>query len=257
MTIETLGPMLTMGVLTGARVSGVMVFAPMLNSPAIPARVKAVLTLALTFLLTPLGKPPGLAELTLAGGAGAILSEMLVGLLLGLTLQFVFEAAQFAGQILGFQMGYSLASVFDPQSQAETPVLATLNQLVVLMIFLHLNVHHWLLRGLARSVSYVPLGSATWKGPALHELLRSSAGLWLAGVQIAAPALAATLLADVALGFLGKASPQLPVLFIGLPVKSMLGMVVLTGAVAYWPRFFESHFLTAIGQGERLLQLVR
>jgi hypothetical protein len=69
-------------------------------------------------------------------------------------------------------------------------------------------------------------------------------------VQIAAPSLVATLVADMALGFLGKASPQLPVLFIGLAVKNLVGLTVLMAAMAYWPRMFSQQFAKAIRVGE-------
>ena len=76
-------------------------------------------------------------------------------------------------------------------------------------------------------------------------------------MQIAAPSLAATLVADVALGFLGKASPQLPVLFIGIAVKNLIGLMVMIAAIAYWPRVFGSQFERGVELAERLLHLAR
>jgi len=90
---------------------------------------------------------------------------------------------------------------------------------------------------------------------AVSGLLHTAAGIFLAGLQIAAPALVATLVADVGLGFLGKASPQLPVLYIGLAVKNLLGLAVLIGVVAYWPQKFSQRFAESIATGERLLHL--
>ena len=167
------------------------------------------------------------------------------------------EAVQLAGQILGVQMGFSLVNIIDPQTQVDTPVLAIFHQLVTLLLFLQMNVHHWLLRGLARSFAYLPAGSLTGSLVSAQFLLRSAGGIFLAGVQIAAPALAATLIADIMLGFLGKASPNLPVLFLGLSVKSVLGLVVIMAALAAWPRVLEKHFMEAIGLGEQLLHLVK
>ena len=89
----------------------------------------------------------------------------------------------------------------------------------------------------------------------LGMLLHGAAGLWVAAVQIAAPALVATVFTDVALGFLGKASPQLPVLLVGLSFKSMLGMILLCGAISYWPRLFDARFQQAMEMSERILKL--
>ena len=88
-----------------------------------------------------------------------------------------------------------------------------------------------------------------------RQLLHAAGAIWLAGVQIAAPALIATLVIDLVLGFLGKASPQLPVLFLGLSVKSMVGLSVLALSLRYWPALFERYFTNAIHVSERLLQL--
>jgi flagellar biosynthetic protein FliR len=250
-----LDELLAAAVFTGARVSGLMVFCPFLGSNAIPIPVKAGLTLLLTILLHPLHGP----VLVLASWQWAriALGEVAVGLILGLVSNFLFESSLLAGQILGVQIGYSLANVFDPQTQADTPVLSEFHQMAALLIFLQLNVHHWLLRSLVRSFAYLPAGAASVTQAVAGGLLHAAGGIFLAGVQIAAPSLVATLVADMALGFLGKASPQLPVLFIGLAVKNLVGLTVLIAAIAYWPRMFNQQFEQAIRMAEHLLHLAR
>ena len=243
-------------VFTGARVSGLMVFCPFLGSNAVPIPVKAGLTLLLTIVLHPLHGP---ASLSVGAWpwAQVALGEVMIGLLLGLVANFLFEAALLAGQVLGVQIGYSLATVFDPQAQADTPVLSQFHQMAALLIFLQLDVHHWLLRSLARSFGYLPPGGAAVSIAVTSGLLHAAGGIFLAGMQIAAPSLVATLVADMALGFLGKASPQLPVLFIGLAVKNLVGLAVLIAAIAYWPRIFNQHFAQAVRMAEQLLHLAR
>ena len=243
-------------VFTGARVSGLMVFCPFLGSNAIPIPLKAGLTLLLTILLHPLHGPVALAMGSWQW-AGIALGEVAVGLLLGLVTNFLFESVLMAGQILGVQIGYSLANVFDPQTQADTPVLSEFHRLGALLIFLQLDVHHWMLRALVRSFAYLPAGAASVTLAVTGGLFHAAGGIFLAGVQIAAPSLVATLVADMALGFLGKASPQLPVLFIGLAVKNLVGLAVLIAAIAYWPRVFGQQFAQAIRMAEHLLHLAR
>jgi flagellar biosynthetic protein FliR len=233
-----------------------MVFCPFLGSNAVPNPAKAGLALLITFLLHPLHGPQPL-ELSSWQWAQVALNEAMLGLVLGLVANFLFEAALLAGQILGVQIGYSLANVFDPQSQADTPALSEFNQLAVLLIFLQLDVHHWLLRALARSFAYLPAGKALGTIFLGAGLLHAAGGIFLAGLQIAAPSLVATLIADVALGFLGKASPQLPVLFIGIAIKNLLGLSVLLMAMAYWPRLFNQQFARGIRLAEELLHLAR
>jgi len=240
----------------GLRVGGLMLFAPFLSSGSIPAPVKAGLTVALTALLYPVYGAVQLESSGL-GWVQICVGEVVVGLLLGLTLQFILEAAQMAGQILGVQAGFSLVSILDPQTQADTPVISTFIQLITLLIFLELNVHHWLLRGLAASFAYLPPGSVIVNQKIASGLLRAAGVIWLVGLQIAAPVVVATLLIDVTLGFLAKSSPQIPILFLGLSIKTVVAMTILSGTLILWPRLFEHHFAASISLGERLLRLAR
>jgi flagellar biosynthesis protein FliR len=240
--------------IAASRVTGLLVVAPFLGSAAVPARIKIGLAFLLTLFLAPL--VPATPDLPASGLAVLLLGEFAIGFLLGFTLQLIFEAGQIAGQVCGVQMGYSLASVVNPDnSQADSAVLSTFYELIVLLLFIQLSVPHWLLRGLARSFDYLPPGhfSLTW--PAASALLQFVAGMWVAGLQIAAPVLVASLFADVALGFIGKASPQLPVLFVGISIKNLLGLALMCGAAAFWPRFFDARFGRALDASERILKL--
>ncbi len=242
--------------IAGARVTGVLVVAPFLGSAAVPARVKIGLALLFTWFMAPL-VPATAADLRTPAFAILLLGEFAIGFLLGFTLQLIFEAGQIAGQVCGVQMGYSLASIVNPDnSQADSAVLSTFYELIVLLLFIQLGVPHWLLRGLARSFDYLPPGRFSLSWPAVHALFEFAGAMFVSGLQIAAPVLVASLFADVALGFIGKASPQLPVLFVGISLKNLLGLALLCGAIAYWPRFFDARFGRALDASERILKLV-
>jgi flagellar biosynthetic protein FliR len=240
--------------IAGSRVTGVIIAAPFWGSLSVPVSIKVGLGFMFTMLLVPLISSPA-SSMPASALVSVLAREIVIGFLLGFTLQFFFEAALVAGHMLGIQMGYSLSSVINPDSQADSPVMASFHELIVLLLFIQLQVPHWLLRGLGRSFQYLPPGNFTLTESALSTFLQFSGGLWVAAVQIAAPVLVATMFADVALGFLGKASPQLPVLFVGLSIKSTLGLVLLCGALAFWPRFFDSRFQQAMEASERILRL--
>jgi flagellar biosynthetic protein FliR len=242
--------------IAGSRVTGLLVVAPFLGSAALPARIKIGLAFLLTLFLVPLVPAPPVA-LSPPALIVLLLGEFAIGFLLGFSLQLIFEAGQIAGQVCGVQMGYSLASVINPDSQADSAVLSTFYELIVLLLFIQLGVPHWLLRGLARSFDYLPPGHLSLTWPALHALFEFAAAMFVAGLQIAAPVLVASLFADVALGFIGKASPQLPVLFVGISIKNLLGLALMCGAVAFWPRFFDDRFGRALDASERILKLAR
>jgi flagellar biosynthetic protein FliR len=248
--VDVLQALLTVGV----RLSGLMLFAPFLGSGVIPARIKAVLVLALTFLLYPLVSHR-IVPLPLNDWPLLVFRELLVGVAVGIATQIVFEAVQMAGQVLSVQMGYSLVNILDPNTQVDTTVVAMFHQSVALLIFIRLDVHLWLLRAVGNSFAYLPPGAARLTGPLTMNLVGAGTAIFLTGVQIAAPVLSATLLTDVVLGLLGKASPQLPLMVLGPAIKSLLGLSILFSALKYWPDMFRGLFLNSTQFADRLLHL--
>jgi len=227
---------------------------PFFGSVAIPARIKAILVLACTVALYPM-LPLSLPPFSISSLVRLALSEVMLGLLMGLCLQFVFEGVQLAGQISGFQLSFSLVNVIDPQTDVDTPVLANLQQLIVLFLFLQLNVHHWILRGMLKSFDRVPPGSVAFSMRHVNDLFHAAGGVWTAGLQLAAPVLLATVILDVTVGFVNKAAPQLPALFLSIPVKTLLGYIVLALAFGLWPAFFERQFSNALAWSWRIVEL--
>ncbi len=250
--VQIFGALLTIGV----RLSGIMLFAPFFGSVVIPPRIKAVLVLSMTALLYPMisAKIP---QMSISQWPMMVFSELLIGVALGVVTNMVFDGVQMAGQVLSVQMGYSLVNILDPQTQVDSTVVAMFHQTVAMLIFLRLNVHFWIFGALARSFDYLPPSSGHFGAAFTSAAMRAGAGVFAIGIQIAAPVLSATLLADVVLGLLGKASPQLPLLLLGPAVKSILGLLTLISALKYWPNLFEHLFLNSMELSDHLLHLAR
>lgn len=250
-----LDQILSTAVLIAIRLSGLMMIAPFFGNPAIPVRVKGALTVVLTYLLYPVVAPvPAGHPLLVWIGWGA--SEFVIGLLVGLVMQFVFEAIAMAGTISGVQLGFSLESIIDPTTQASSNVMAGFYQMITLYIFLQMNIHLWILKGLMASFQIIPLGGAISQASAM-SLLQLASGIWQVGLQIALPIIVITVLIDTALGFLSKAAPQLPVLFVGISIKDVAGLLILMSVVTFWPRFLSDQFWNAMTTTEHLLHLTR
>jgi flagellar biosynthesis protein FliR len=240
----------------GLRVSGLMLFAPFFGSAVIPPRIKVVLVIAITAVLYPVYSPH-LHGVTMSNWPLLVASETVVGIAMGVATNAVFEGAAMAGQVLSVQMGYSLVNILDPNTQIESTVVSFFHQSLAMLIFLGLDVHHWILRAVVRSFEYLPPGSATLNPLFVQALVHEGAIVLDLGIQIAAPVLAATLLADVVLGLMGKASPQMPLMLLGPAVKSMLGVTVLGVTMRFWPHLFERYFSESIAYTEHLLHLAR
>lgn len=234
------------------RLSGLLLFAPFFGSAAIPPRIKAGLVLAVSLLFFPLLSPT-LAHRDVGTWPGFVLTELLIGAGLGIATRLVFDAMQMAGQILSTQMGFSLINILDPQTQVDSTVMALFHQTITMLIFLRMDVHLWLLRALGRSYLLLPPGSAHVSQMFTMTAVRACGEVFALGIQIAAPVLSATFLADIVLGLLGKASPQMPLMLLGTPIKTLLGLSLLFLALKYWPGMLERYFLGSMELSNRLL----
>ena len=171
----SLTELLTGPLVIGIRISGLMLFAPFFGNAAIPPRIKAILVILITAVLYP-AYSAQVGIVTLAQWPGVIVRELVLGIAIGVATNFVFEAAQMAGAILGVQMGYSLVNILDPQTQVDTTVVALFHQSVAFLLFLQLDVHHWILRGIAHSFEYLSPGAIHLNRGLTAELLHGVAG---------------------------------------------------------------------------------
>ena len=234
------------------RLSGLMVFAPVFSSEAIPARVKILFVLATALLLAPAVSALPLAHAAL--GIVPIAGELSVGLIFGIGLSMLNEILLFAGQVLGFQFSFSLVNLLDPNSSVQTPLMGQLFTLVATLVLVAAGLHRTILLALIRSFIDLPIGSVLVDGSSSQLLVKLMGGVFFAALQLASPVLAVTLLAEVAVALLGKVSPQLPVMIISVPVKTLLGYTVLIGTLALWPHFIEAHFLSILDSIEKLVR---
>jgi len=229
----------------------VVVFAPFFSSTALPLRAKAVFVGAVAFLLAPLVATLPNAHVSL--GFSALLGELAVGLVYGLTLTLMSEMLLFAGQIAGMQLSFSLVNLMDPASSIQTPLLGDLFQLMGTLVVITAGLDRILLASMVRSFRVAPLGCYALTPLAAREIVRAAGGIFLAALELAAPVLAATLLVEVAIALLGKLSPQLPVMSLSVPLKTLTGFVLLAGSLALWPRFIEARFSGLLDLAERLI----
>jgi flagellar biosynthetic protein FliR len=242
---------LTAMTLALVRVSGMVAFAPFFSSTALPLRAKAVFVLLVGFLLAPLVAALPHAQASL--GFSALLGELAVGLVYGLTLTLLNEMLLFAGQIAGLQFSFSLVNLMDPASEIQTPLMGDLFQLMGTLVVLAAGLDRILLASLVRSFHAAPLGTYALTPVTALAIVRAAAGIFLAAVELAAPVLAATLLVEVAVALLGKLSPQLPVMNLTVPLKTLTGFALLAGSLALWPRFIEARFAGLLDLAERLI----
>lgn len=211
-------------ILTLIRVSLVVFLLPFYGGDTIPVPVKGALCLVLTMALWPhLSFPGELMPAHPLGLALVVLGELILGLMLALCVHFIFAGIQTGGQIMGFQMGFTMVTLADPLSGAQVSITSHLLYMVSLLVFLFLDGHLHLLRALAESFALIPPGGLRIGGPLTGDMLTLSAGMFSLAVQIAAPVIAALFMVELALALMGRAAPQMNLLTLGFPAKIAVG----------------------------------
>jgi flagellar biosynthetic protein FliR len=243
---------LTAGVLVAIRLSGLMVFAPVFSSDAIAPRIKAGFVFALTILLAPaVAAVPG-ARVEI--GVASIAGELGVGLVFGLCLMMLTESITFAGTLMGMSFSFSLVNLMDPNRHVDTPILGELLGWIGTLVIIGAGLDRVLLAGLVRSFAYVPVGHAVIQAETGRALAGMTGGIFLAGLQLAAPVMAAALVVEMTVAMVSRLAPMLPAQIVGIPLKTMASYVVLIGCLAVWPAWIERHFAALLdGAGKMLV----
>ena len=210
--------------LTLFRFSIVLFLMPFFGSNSTPKTVKAALVLVLSFAMWPQLSFPG--ELFPAHPidiALMILGELILGLIMGMLVNFLFAAVQFGGQIIGFQMGFAMVNVIDPVTGANNAVTAHFIYMCTMLTFLLLEGHLLLLGAIGPSFEYIPPGGLLLAPGLPEHLIEFSKIMFTLAVKIAAPVMAALFLIDLSLALIARAAPQMHVLVLGFPVKIAVG----------------------------------
>ena len=210
-----------------ARVSGVFALVPIPGFQSGPRLARIVLSVSITMALFPLWPRIDAARADAPRMLLWVLPEIAVGVTIGLGVAFILEVFLMAAQILSLNAGFSFAQTIDPTTQGESGVLLVFAQLAGGMVFLSLGLDREVIRTLAYSLEAHPAGAWIAR-PAAEALLRLGGDMLALAVRLALPAIALLVLADIALGLLGRLNAQLQLLTLAFPIK-MTGALVLLG----------------------------
>lgn len=248
-TLEAFGLYLT-------RTSALVIAAPVLGTGTGFAAWRIGLIVALAGLLysvngTPLAHQPEGIEYALLMGR-----ETLVGLFLALTLQMIVVAVRVAGELIGTEMGFNMASQLDPTTNIQTPVITQIYEILFFLGLLAVDGHHLLLRALERSFERAPVGQVAFTQDAGWMLLTLFQQMFVAGITIGAPVLLLLMLASVLVGLLGRAVPQINVMDIGFTARIGVGLVALLVFAPFLAPAFEKLYASFMGGLDRALDVI-
>ena len=205
------------------RVGAVLLSAPFFSHTAVPVRVRILVAILLSFALSGMSGPVALSIDNPVALMAAVLVEVGTGLTIGFVAQFLFWSVQFAAEILGFQMGLSLAQVYAPSEGLATNPIGRFISLGLLMVFILLDGPQDIVRAIALSIQVIPPGEANLAGPS-GELVKWAGQLFSVGVRFAAPFIISFLLVEFSLGIFARVVPQADLFSLGLPIKLMAGL---------------------------------
>jgi flagellar biosynthetic protein FliR len=155
-----------------------------------------------------------------------IANEATYGLALGLVVVLVFSVVKLSGRIIERQMGLLMAQIVDPLTGERTQPLGSLLEMIFVILFLSANGHHLFLLIISRSYEAFPAGTIPTMPVLATGVIRAGSTMFLAGLRLAAPMLAAFLVLMVVLAVLARIVPEMNILFISMPLRVGLGLLM-------------------------------
>ncbi len=156
-----------------------------------------------------------------------MVSEVLLGSMIGLIARMIFTAVEYGGTVIGYQMGFAAANVFDPQNQRQISLISQFQNIFAILIFLAVDGHHVFFQVAAESYKLLPPGAFNISGEAIPYLLKLSSRIFFLGIQFSAPILAVLLLSGLILGILARVFPQLNVFLLSFPLNIGISFTVI------------------------------
>ncbi len=243
LSLEALLPHLPAWLLVLFRIGGIFIFAPMFGSTTIPMRVKVMMALLLSLCVYPVlldtDRPAAaLIEPIIDSGLSmwvlgpAIFMELSIGFVIGYGATLPLTGMQLAGRMIDQQLGMGLAGVFNPELDAQSGIVGEVYFMLALAIFILLDGHRVALMILVGTFDTIPPGGFAFDGHLLNMIVALLGTMFELAMRVAAPLLCIIFLQTVAMGFIARTVPQLNILSIGFPVRILVGVLLLTAAVA-------------------------
>jgi flagellar biosynthesis protein FliR len=223
--------------LTLIRVSAMLLVMPIFGSPNLPIKIRVALAVMFSMILVPI---VGRQNISYDISTGLFFfyagREVIVGLLIGFGSMILFEAVKLGGELVGRNMGFGMARVIDPSTNQQVSAISTLQSILILMIFLAVNGHHWLIFAMGKSFEIIPLAGANFGSQIPDKLTEMVGNVFPTAVKFVAPAMAILLIIQISLAITSRAAPQMSIMIVAMPLKIGVGLI---GLVLSLPMFYQ------------------
>lgn len=232
---DAVAPHIVPFVIVFSRLTGLFLLAPILGGESIPRRIKALLAIALTLIVYP--TIPVVQQLPIEPDLISLLpimaTEILIGLSVGALAMLPILAVQAGGQFISQQMALSIASVFDPTTNADSDLVSRGLTFILLTSFLAMGGLELMITAIVRSFDLIPLGQAALTLAPLDLYVGLMAAAYEVAIRIAAPVVCIIFVETLSTGMIMKTVPQLNILSFGFPIKILVGLGMLAGSLVF------------------------
>jgi flagellar biosynthetic protein FliR len=230
MTVTFLPELAALFILVFARVGTMVMLMPGLGERFVLNRAKLAIALFIALTLMPVARPLMAVPTDPAALMSLLISEILIGAVLGLSARLIMTALQTAGVILANQIGLGFATAVDPSMGQQNPSIGNLLTILGITLVLVTDLHHLAIGAIHNSYAMLPPGAYPSVGDASALGLQAVAKSFALAVQLSAPFIVFGLLFNLGLGILARLMPQFQVFFLGAPASILIGMAIL-GAI--------------------------
>ncbi len=240
---------LVLGVLVLTRLSTLLMSMPAIGV-GVPNRVRGFLALTMTLLMLPpvatitpaesLPNMNNLIDLVIA-----IAREGMIGLLIGATVQLIVTGIQLGGEAITSTGGMQLGDAIDPSTRSSMPAIAKLVGMLVTAVMLCVGGHRIMINILLDSFKSLPAGDVTFDESMMTLIVDQLTSGMVAGIRVAAPVIAALLMANLVTGLVSRTLPQINVLAIGLSINALAMLVVLAITIGSAGLIFQEELASA------------
>lgn len=234
LTISTLA--LESFLLVVARSAGFCVTAPLFSHKSVNSRLRVLIAACISISVYSSMKLELPQYETVLGFTFLILKELAVGLSIGFVASLTMSMLVLAGEFIDREIGFTMATTFDPSTGAMVTITAELYDKLIYVVILITNLHFYIISALAQSFVLVPVGRVEIH---LSGFLTNAIGFmgqyFSIGFRIAMPVFIGAMIINVILGILTKSSPQMNMFSVGMQIKVIGGLLVMTIAIMFVP----------------------
>ena len=238
-----------------ARITGLMLFAPLLGDRNIPPQVKIGMAFVLALIFYPVVAAPTISpNPDMLDIALLVLMEVSIGALIGFAARLLLSGISMAGEVAGFQMGLSIANIFDPTSETQVSLVGQIQTIFALFLLVVMDGHHLLIQAVITSFEQIRPGKFDLSRPLYDQMVQMGGAVFLTGLKIGSPLIVALMAANFSIGLMARSVPQVNVIVVGFPFTIALGLMLL--ALGF-PFFIEAVVVIHNQLAETLMNLLR